>query len=481
MSNWFIGRPNTLTHSPPPGVRLPWWERTRPRRAFSHVGRAGQIIAHNPRYLTVMALLLLTAILQPSIGPWSLVLAVGIGIIALGLWVVYRPHSVKQAAYGWYRSNRRYRWTWNRTLRRCHAAQLDVPVPLLLRVRSTTQHRLPIVDKLRVKIPTGLDPTTFQDYRGELLQWGWRGLSTRVYNPNSASHTVELWNLINDPLIEPVQPYPQPTEPLPKEGLALAKIEDGEPWHLKLRGGAANCFVCGVSGAGKGSVIGSLLEKLQLGIDQKLVEVWGIDPQASELGMWRHLFAKLVYTQQDAADMLEALVAIMDERTHSMFGITRQHTPSTKERFIVLVADEGLDLLDKTDRPTYRRIMVALGRLLRQDRKASIMVMFLAQRAELDIVEFRKDFNQFIALKLATENDVNMVLGRGALQSGAKAHEITQPGVAYVASEEGIVRVRFPYLTDDHIRDLPPAPGNEREEDQPAAPQPASSGFGGFA
>jgi hypothetical protein len=70
-----------------------------------------------------------------------------------------------------------------------------------------------------------------------------------------------------------------------------------------------------------------------------------------------------------------------------------------------------------------------------------------------------------------------MVLGRGALKAGADAHAIDTPGVAYVATDLGIMRVRFPYLSDDYIRELPPAPGNEDPENLASLPEHSLPGL----
>ena len=442
-------------------LAVPWPVRAS-RNILRYVGRAAIIIIYSRIYSATAAAVLSAWIGAPLIWwPWFVL---GIMIIAFGYWLVRQPEEISQSLRGWRRSCREYRLTWGRAMRRSGIANWYVPTPILLHTWSTGY-----VDKLRVRIPLGLTPQHFEGDYAETLRWGWRAQSTRLYDPQPKRRTVELWNLITDPLVDPVAPFLPTVEPLPKH-IDAALQEDGLPWQAKIRGGAASVFVCGISGSGKGSVVGAYLDGLHEGIQASTVEAWGIDPQASELGMWRHLFAKLVYTQTDAADMLEELCSIMDRRTRRMFGVARQHHPAPGDPFYLMVIDEGLDLLDKTDRKTFRRLDTALGRLLRQGRKASIMVMFLSQRAELAIVERRKEFPISVALEHKTDIDVDMVLGKGALAAGARAHEIIEPGIAYVATDKGIVRVRFPHITDDHITDLDPAPGNEDPANLPPAP-----------
>src|SRR5215216_279493 len=377
----------------------------------------GRTIRLLPRHPVILAALTAATTIT-YINYLLLPAAIFLTLIALWLWQERHPASyhrhITPRLRGWKRAHRRYRWgqpNWRKTLSRCHVAKDGVPLPWLISVRST-----PHVDKLRIKVPTGHDETAFQDFRGDLLRWGWRAQSVRVFNPQTKTQTLELWNLIDDPLTETVQPFQHSTEALPKKGLALAKIEDGETWYWKIQGGPAHMLTVGISGSGKGSVIGAILDATEQGRQQRIIECWGIDLQASELGMSEHLFAKLAYNQPDAAVMLEALVGVMNRRTRSMFGITRQHHPSEGDPFCVLVIDEGLILLDKVDRALYRRIDSALSALLRGARKASIAVVMMSQRAELEIIgPRRKDFPIAVALQQnpTQPEDVNMVLGRG--------------------------------------------------------------------
>ena len=76
-----------------------------------------------------------------------------------------------------------------------------------------------------------------------------------------------------------------------------------------------------------------------------------------------------------------------------------------------------------------------------------------------------------IALRLAEDSHVDMVLGDGARDRGAACHLIPAnlPGVGFVHVEGAHepVRMRFSYLADDDITDMAerwPAPG---PDDQP--------------
>jgi S-DNA-T family DNA segregation ATPase FtsK/SpoIIIE len=75
-----------------------------------------------------------------------------------------------------------------------------------------------------------------------------------------------------------------------------------------------------------------------------------------------------------------------------------------------------------------------------------------------EVLTVRDLFPTRIALRLSEADQVNLVLGPGARNRGALCDQIpdTLPGVGYVAVD-GVaepVRVRFSYITDQHIAQL---------------------------
>lgn len=76
-----------------------------------------------------------------------------------------------------------------------------------------------------------------------------------------------------DPLAKVVPPLPVPARP-DFARLALALAEDGALWCLCLFG--TQVLVVGATGAGKGSVIWSLIRAVTGGIRSGLVQLWGI-------------------------------------------------------------------------------------------------------------------------------------------------------------------------------------------------------------
>jgi S-DNA-T family DNA segregation ATPase FtsK/SpoIIIE len=82
-------------------------------------------------------------------------------------------------------------------------------------------------------------------------------------------------------------------------------------------------------------------------------------------------------------------------------------------------------------------------------------VVAALQDPRKDVLPFRDLFTYRIALRVAEDSHVDMILGDGALDRGAACHLIpaSLPGVGFVHVEGAHepVRVRFSYLTDDDI------------------------------
>ena len=106
-------------------------------------------------------------------------------------------------------------------------------------------------------------------------------------------HELVLWFLTADPLTAPVPPF-DPADPPALTGLPVALGEDGQVHRVRLLG--AHLLVVGATGAGKGSVLWSLITALAAGIRDGLVQVWAIDPKGGmELAAGGPLFARFVY------------------------------------------------------------------------------------------------------------------------------------------------------------------------------------------
>ena len=132
---------------------------------------------------------------------------------------------------------------------------------------------------------------------------------------------------------------PSTPDPL-TAGLPVAVAEDGRTWRLQLVG--SHVLVVGATGAGKGSVIWSLLLQLAPLVRAGLVSVWAVDPKGGmELAAGRSLFARFAHGDSDTAagyeatfaEVLEDAVAVMRRRQDRLRGVTRLHEPSTTSRW----------------------------------------------------------------------------------------------------------------------------------------------------
>ena len=253
--------------------------------------------------------------------------------------------------------------------------------------------------------------------------------------------------------------------PVPWCGLPVGLREDGHPYRLRLRG--THVLVVGATGAGKGSVLWSIITQLAPGVCDGTIRLWALDPKGGmELAAGAAVFDRFVHGDDDTtrgfeeqfAVVLEDAVTVMRRRQRLLRGVTRLHEPSTAEPLIVVLVDELAALTAYvTDRALKQRIGNALGLLLSQGRAVGVVVVAAVQDPRKETIPARDLFPTRIALRLNEAEQVHLVLGPGARDRGALCDHIpdTLPGVGYV-QVDGItepVRVRFAHVTDDDIRD----------------------------
>ena len=205
----------------------------------------------------------------------------------------------------------------------------------------------------------------------------------------------------------------------------------------------------------------SLVHGLAPAISDGWVQVWALDPKGGmELGLGRGAFARFEGGSPEAmCDLLEEAVDLktrrsLDLATHGK----RVHQPSPGCPHLVIVIDELATLSAFAERTVVRRIEHALGLLLTQGRAVGITVIAAVQDPGKDVVSWRDLFPTRIAMRLDNPIQVDMVLGDGARERGARADHISEltPGVAYVRVEGSreVRRVRAAYLTDEDVLTL---------------------------
>ena len=193
---------------------------------------------------------------------------------------------------------------------------------------------------------------------------------------------------------------------------------------MRLRG--SHTLVAGATGAGKGSVIWSLIRALGPLIRDGLVTLWVLDPKGGmELAAGAPLFDRFVYDDPAAmADVLQDAVAVMQARAARLRGHTRLHDPTPDEPLITVVVDELAALTAYAERDDRRRINAALSLLLSQGRAVGVVVVAALQDPRKETLPFRDLFPTRIALAFAEAEQTDLVLGPGrpAARGGLLAH-----------------------------------------------------------
>ncbi|GAA1690168.1 FtsK/SpoIIIE domain-containing protein [Fodinicola feengrottensis] len=250
-------------------------------------------------------------------------------------------------------------------------------------------------------------------------------------------------------------------------------------WLLRLIG--THILITGATGAGKGSVLWSLIRSLDAAIRARMVEIWAIDPKGGmELAFGARMFARFCYgsdREQDTdkkrsyelayAEFLEDAVTELRARQERLRGFSRLHVPVPGDPLIVILIDELASLSAYiVDRDAKTRIAKALSLILSQGRAVGVLVVAAVQDPRKETVPFRDLFPTRIALRLTDAEQVDLVLGKGARDRGALCDLLPEstPGVGYVVLE-GVrepVRVRAGYPTDADIREMAQFHGTDR-------------------
>ncbi|SES45759.1 DNA segregation ATPase FtsK/SpoIIIE, S-DNA-T family [Pedococcus cremeus] len=313
------------------------------------------------------------------------------------------------------------------------------------------------VERLGIGLPAGLTPDDVAA-KTDAIAHAFRAREARIAPSGPGGVVIELHR--KDVLATTIRPLPvQAADRVNLAGIPIGRHEDGSPWCFSLW--QTHVLIAGATGAGKGSILWSLLNGLSPAINDGWVQVWAIDPKGGmELRPGARLFSRFEDgTPETMCDLLEDLVAVMDARAKRLAtqGI-RKHQPSPDSPHVLAVIDELATLTAFAERSVVRRIEQALGLLLTKGRAVGITVLAAVQDPGKDVVGWRDLFPTRVAMRLDNPIQVDMVLGEGARDVGATADHIceTTPGVAFVRVEgtRAVRRVRASYLADDDIAAL---------------------------
>lgn len=435
--------------------------------------------------LTATGYLLWWAILFPAVSiPVVIALWIGVshgaraGFVAASfaaaayvLWAILDPRTfdawvidpLRQHWGSW--SRYRHNWESMCTLHGLATKTGDrVLVPQLCSVRIGRG-----VDVLVVRVATGQSVNDWHKQTAALAAtWRADRLVIRPTTPGELRVTI----MRGDVLANPVRlPLPTPTTPVDASAVRVGITEARRWWTLPVLGN--HILVAGATGAGKGSVLWSLIAGLAPQVNTGRVRLCVIDPKGGmELGAGAPMFS-LFCTDVSArtVEMLRQLVELMQARAARLRGHTRLHTPTVAEPLYVVIIDEIAALTAYvTDRKLRAEIEQLLGLLLSQGRAVGISVIAAVQDPAKDTLPVRQLFTVRVGLRMTEATQTAMVLGQGARDAGAECDLIPDatPGVGYVMLDGTAdpLRVRAFHVTDSDITALArtfraPRPGEQ--------------------
>ncbi|KAA0016070.1 FtsK/SpoIIIE domain-containing protein [Antrihabitans cavernicola] len=381
-------------------------------------------------------------------GPTNAIIATVVVLAVLACWAVLDPASLRRITLD--RIRFRYRvWSryrhWTALCADCGLGRVrgeDIVVPKLLRIRFDDA-----CDVLTIKPVRGQTLSDFIAATDALADaFGADTVSATRPGPQQIRLTVQR----QQPLADPVTPAAtdgtsgssRAASTLSGHGrsqragvrITVGERGDGRPWQLSVAG--AHILIGGVTGAGKGSVLWSIIAGLAPAVAAGQVQLRVADPKGGmELALGAPLFHRFTYRADTIATMLADTTAVMTDRAERLRGTTRQHVPTRAEPLIVVVIDELAALTAYTDRKLKTEIEQHLGLLLTQGRAVGVSVVAAVQDPSKDVVPLRQLFPIRIALRMAESTQTTMILGPGAVERGARAHQIPEhlPGMGYLA------------------------------------------------
>src|SRR5262245_55649509 len=405
--------------------------------------------------------------LTGRLGP--LVLAVSLAAV-LVVWRGRFPASfsrfVGSPARGQWRAwHYRRRWAGVMTIGRLAPIyQGRVLLPVLGKVSATRY-----TDRVQVRLVSGQSATDFAA-RADNLAHGFGAMLCRIRTASPGALVLEF---VRRDALAAIIPALVLLPRVDLRALPVGRREDGLVWLVRVHG--THVLIAGATGAGKASLLWSIVRAMLPAMVAGLVQVCAADPKLMELAYGRAIFDRYGRYAADPAAiaaMLEDAVQQMQARAAIFAGKHREHTPTTEHPFIVILVDEVAFLTAYlSDRASRDRIKAALATLTTQGRAVGYSVVAALQDPRKEVMSIRNLFPDRIAMRLDEPEQVDMVLGDGARDRGALAELIssdpaTGAGVAFVRLETDPdpVRVRAAWVSDDDITAMAAtcAPADER-------------------
>jgi len=312
-------------------------------------------------------------------------------------------------------------------------------------------------DVIDLRVVTGQSVNDWQKRTRELAA-AWRAdqLTIRPTAPGEIRITITRYDFLAQPAR---LPRPRANASVDLLDVPVGITDTHQWWRVPVLG--HHLLIAGATGAGKGSVLWSLIAGLGPLVKTGQVQLCVIDPKGGmELGAGAPLFGAFSHDATNTTvAMLRTLVTVMHARAARLRGHTRLHTPTPAEPLFVVIIDEIAALTAYvTDRKVRTEIEHLLGLLLSQGRAVGISVIAAIQDPSKETLPVRQLFTVRVGLRLTEASQTAMVLGQGARDAGAECDLIadTTPGVGYVMIDGTAQpqRVRAFHVSDADITDL---------------------------
>jgi S-DNA-T family DNA segregation ATPase FtsK/SpoIIIE len=439
-SEWAPAPGAVARHAWPLAARVAWW------------------LLHRPALVTVLGLCGVLGWLAGPVG-----LAVIVATTALGLTVWHRVHPASfeptagRVLLGIWRSGWAYGARWRAAMMLSGLGGRfdgDEYLPRVVRVRAGRW-----ADRVVVRMVAGQQPADWAK-RSEALAHAFGARSCRVTALAGRPGYAVLQVGRADPLAEvvPALPIPDTAAAVDMTDVPVGVREDGEPWTLRL--GGSHVLVGGAVGAGKSSVIWSLVRALAPAVRDGLVQLWVCDPKGGmELAAGAPLFTRFAWTPAAMVELLEDAAALMEARCDRLRGVTRVHTPTVEEPAVVVIVDEVARLTAyEPDNALRKRTHQAMATMLTLGRAPAVSVLAALQDPRKEVIPLRDLFPTRVSLRTTEREQVGFVLGATAHERGAVCERIPRamPGVGYVLldGDQDPTRVRAAWVDDDDIAHL---------------------------
>ena len=292
-----------------------------------------------------------------------------------------------------------------------------VLLPVLGKVSATRY-----TDRVQVRLVSGQSVADFAA-RADNLAHGFAAMLCRI---RSASPGALVLEFVRRDALAAIIPALVIAIRVDLRALPVGRREDGQAWVVRVHG--THVLIAGATGAGKASLLWSIVRAMLPAMVAGLVRVWAADPKLMELAYGRAIFGRFgryAATPEAIVAMLEDAVAAMQARAAVFAGRHREHTPTTEHPFIVVLVDEVAFLTAYlSDRAIRDRIKAALATLTTQGRAVGYSVIAALQDPRKEVMNIRNLFPDRIAMRLDEPEQVDMVLGDGARDRGALADQI---------------------------------------------------------